>query len=436
MIHTLTAALRARGSSAFVRNLGALGAGQIAMRVSRLLTTVVLSRLLLPNDFGLAAIVLTVWEIVGLFTRNGIAAKVAQVEAADLEAVAHTARTLIWIVCAILVALQLLIAVPVALTYHDTRLALPIALMAVVYFVPALCDIQGAMLMREGRLGRIALAGAVQVTTDNLLTALLAVCGLGMWAIVLPKILVAPIWVIGIRTGHAWRPTRGFSLAGWREIARFGRDVGGVELLTTLQANVDNLIVAACLGVEALGFYYFAFNAGLGITLGFVNAFSSAVYSHLCQVRADPEQLSRRYRQSLRTLGGLLVPVVLLQVLAAPFYVPIVFGARWTPAIPVLMLICASALARPFAATCSQLLKAVGRPDIELRWQAALSLVLVAALLAGTHWGIVGVAAAVLVVQATFLTAYAVLVPGRFLRPARSRDENNNQDALNLGRSV
>ena len=81
------AAARARCSSAFVRNLGALGAAQIAMRVSRLLTTVALSRLLLPADYGLAAIVLTVYEIVALFTRNGISAKVAQVGDAELDGV-------------------------------------------------------------------------------------------------------------------------------------------------------------------------------------------------------------------------------------------------------------------------------------------------------------------------------------------------------------
>jgi hypothetical protein len=51
-------------------------------------------------------------------------------------------------------------------------------------------------------LGRIAFTGALQVIADNGLTAILALCGLGMWAIILPKLIVAPIWTIGIRTGR------------------------------------------------------------------------------------------------------------------------------------------------------------------------------------------------------------------------------------------
>jgi teichuronic acid exporter len=407
--------LRAHASNRFVHNLAKMGSAQLAIRISRLVTTVVLARLLSPGDYGLAAIVLTVYEIVALFTRNGITAKVVRVTEAELPAVAQTAYRLTWIVCSGLAVIQAAVALPLALLYHDTRLALPIALMGLIYFATPLCCVQGALMQREGRLGRTALTLCTQLIVDNLLTVALALCGLGMWAIILPKLLVAPIWVIGIRYGHAWRPSADWSLTGWREIARFSRHVVGVELMTTLQANMDNLIVGWFLGVQALGLYYFAFNAGLGITLGLITSFGVATYPHLCEVRSDPAKLAARYRHSLRMIGGIVVPLVLLQAILAPVYVPIVFGAKWTPAIPVLMLICLSALPRPFAATCSQLLRAVGRPDIEFRWQIALTAILAAALLAGTHLGLLGVAGAVLAVQGVVLTAYVLRTSRSFL---------------------
>ena len=414
--------VRELAADRFVRNLGSMGGAQLAIRISRLVTTVILARLLSPTDYGLAAIVLTVYELVALFTRNGISAKVVQARPDEVASVAQTAYTLTWIVCGALVVAQALLAMPIAWFYGKPDLALPIALMGLIYLATPLCNIQGAFIQREGRVGRIALTGAIQVITDNLLTAVLAACGLGMWAIILPKLLVAPIWVIGLRSGHAWRPARGWSLAGWRDIARFSRSVIGVEAMTTLQANIDNLIVGSMLGVEALGLYYVAFNAGLGITLGLVNAFGVAVYPHLCEVRSEPAALTQRYRRSTRTLGMLIVPLILLQVVLAPIYVPIVFGAHWTPAIPVLMLICLSALPRPFSVACSQLLKAVGRPDIELRWQSALTVMLVAGLLIGATQGIVGVAVAVLVVQAVMLTAYVLVAPRPFLRARNTSD--------------
>jgi teichuronic acid exporter len=409
--------LRTLLASPLIRNLGSMGSAQIAMRVSRLLATIVLARLLSPLDFGMAAVVLTVYEFVALFTRNGITAKVVQASEAEVHRVAETAYWLTWIACGSLLVLQLLIALPIAWAYHDARLALPIALMGLIYLATPLSNIQCAFMQRQGRVGRIAFAGGLQVTTDNILTAVFAVLGMGMWAIVLPKLLVAPIWVVINRTGHAWRPASSWrlTLAGWQDIARFSRSVLGVELLTTIQANVDNLMVGYFLGIEALGIYYFAFNAGIGITLGLVNAFGVAVYPHLCQVRSDRAQLTARYRATLRTLGCIVVPLVLLQVLLAPIYVPIVFGQHWVSAVPVLMVICLSVLPRPFASTCSQLLKAVGRPDIELRWQLVLTSVLVAGLALGSRFGILGVAFAVLTVQVVVLTAYCLRAPLPFI---------------------
>ncbi len=405
----------------FLRNLGSMGTAQMVVRLSRLATTIVLSRLLGADSYGMAAIVLTVYEFVALFTRNGISAKVVQAHESEVEQVAQTAYWMTWIVCTALLVLQVAIAVPIALVYHQPALALPIALMGLVYLATPLSNIQAAFIQREGRLARFALAGGVQVTTDNVLTAIFAMLGMGMWAIILPKLLVAPIWVLFIRYGHTWRPAktrcRADMLAGWREIARFSRHVVGVELMTTIQANVDNLLVGYFLGVEALGIYYFAFNAGLGITLGLVNSFGVAVYPHLCKVRHDRAALTARFNESLRTLGGVIVPLILLQVALAPLYVPIVFGQKWVGAIPILMVICLSALARPFATTCSQLLKSVNRPDIEFRWQLALTGILVAALAVAAQFSLLAVALAVASVQSIVLTLYCLRSVRPFIGP-------------------
>lgn len=418
----IAAALRRVVARGLAADLLAMGSAQIVIRLSRLAATIVLARLLMPEDFGRAAVVLTVYELVALMTRNGIAAKVVQASPERVAAIAETAQALTWIVCIGLMVLQIVLAVPVATAFGDASLALPIAAMAPIFLASPLSNIQSAFLQREGRVRRIALAGAVQVVVDNVLTTILALAGLGLWAIVLPKLLVAPIWVGFLRWGHAWRPARPFGLgggfAGAGEILRFGKSVIGIELMTTVQANVDNLLVGWFLGAEALGLYYFAFNAGLGISLGLVNAFGVAVYPHLCAVQDDGAELRRRFRSTLRTLALLVTPLVLLQVLLAPVYVPLVFGAHWQPAIPVLMVICLSALPRPLASATSQLLKALGRPEIELRWQTALTIALTIALIGAAQIGILAVAIAVLVVQVAVLTAFCLLVPPAVLPPA------------------
>jgi teichuronic acid exporter len=226
----------------FIKNLSSLGISQIIMRVSRLFATIMLSRLLIPEDYGTAAIVLTVYEFIALFTRNGIAAKVVQVSEEDLPIVAMTAWRLTWIICLGLIILQCALAYPIAWFYNDPRLAAPIAAMSLIYLASPLSNIQSALQQREGKLGRIAIAGAAQVVADNLLTACFALLGFGLWAIILPKILVAPIWMLFVRFGHSWRPNKiegATWFQGGRDILKFGRSVLGTEALSTCQGNID-----------------------------------------------------------------------------------------------------------------------------------------------------------------------------------------------------
>jgi len=186
----------------------------------------------------------------------------------------------------------------------------------------------------------------------------------------------------------------------------FGRNVLGVELLKTLRNNMDYLIIGRFLGLQELGVYYFAFNAGLGISLGVINAIDTSLFPHLCAVRSDLSQLWERYRSSLKTIAFAIVPLVLLQSSLAPFYVPILFGQKWVEAIPVLILICLSAIPRPFADATSHLLLAVDKSQIDLRWNLLFTGVFTLSLLIGVQWQSLGVAIAVLVTHTVLLPLF------------------------------
>ena len=414
------AALRENAGSSqrlFARNLSSMALAQIAIRGTRLLTVIVLTRMLSPADYGGAAVVMTTYELILPMIRNGLDAAVVRAAPERVEALANAAYWLFWLICAGLALLHLAVSVPVALSFGNLHLALPIALMGLIHLIMPLCNMQVAMLQRDSRVGRMARASAIQLVTENGLSAAFAVAGFGLWSIVLPKLIVAPMWVIMIRSAHAWRPQGGLHREYWPELLRFSRHIVGLEFLTTIQGNIDNVLVGYFLGVEALGIYYFAFNAGIGIILGLLNSFAIAVYPHLCAVLGDRVQLAKRFRQTLKLLGVIVVPMVLVQAALAPVYVPIVFGERWRVGIPVLMLVCLSALARPFGYVTSQLLRAVGRPDVELRWQAAATAVLIAGLLVGVQFNVIAVAAAVLITQTFMQSLYSLRAPRPFIGP-------------------
>lgn len=386
----------------FIRNIGWLGGSELIIRIFRLITTVILARFLNSYDYGMAAIVMTVNDFVQVFSHLGITAKIIQADPQKLDALCNSAYWLNWIIFLTLFCIQCIVAFVISFIYNDQQLILPIVVLALIYLILPFSTIQEALILRENRLRIVAITNSIQVSVSNILTAIFAFLHMGMWSIVLPAVLVAPIWVYIFYNNHSWRLTTGFSTEYWKELFNFGKNFLGAQLLKTLRNNLDYLIVGRFLGIKELGIYYFAFNAGLGISLSIINALNSSFLPHLCAVRSNWVNFEKRYFSSLKTIGYVIVPWVLLQSSLAPLYVPIIFGQKWIVAIPVLVLICLSAITRPFADAASYLLVAVDKPNLDLRWNILFTVIFTGALLIGLHWQTVGVATSVLLVHLIF----------------------------------
>ena len=123
-------------------------------------------------------------------------------------------------------------------------------------------------------------------------------------------------------------------------------------------------------------------------------------------MRSDWSQFKKQYLSSIKTIAFIIIPIVVLQSSLAPIYVPIVFGKQWVSALPVLILICLSAIPRPFADAASQLLIAVGKPNLMLRWNLIFTAIVITGILIGVQWQIVGVATSVLLAHLIFLPLF------------------------------
>ncbi|MEO1132807.1 MAG: oligosaccharide flippase family protein [Cyanobacteria bacterium J06639_1] len=239
--------------------------------------------------------------------------------------------------------------------------------------------------------------------------------------VVLPQIATAPLWVYINLRNHPWRPKWTFTTEKWGYIFSFGKHILGYEFLKVAQNNLDYLLIGRFLSIEALGIYYFAFNAGLGIGLSVVKSIRMAILPHLSGFRSNPKTLRSQYFKSLKIIAAIVIPLALLQSSLAPFYVPVVFGEKWIPAIPILMLICLSVIPRPFADAASQLLVALGHPRLVFTWAAMFTTLFVVAIAIGVQWQAMGVAAAVLIVHAIALPIFTAWASRYGLRIAEGK---------------
>ncbi|MGB5864866.1 MAG: oligosaccharide flippase family protein [Sulfitobacter sp.] len=378
----------AETTKSFATNLIAYGASEVAAKASRLFVVVAVARTLDLTQIGIAASAMAAGDLLKALTENGVGQRIIAASDEALEATCTAARRIFWVWCTGLFGVQALIAAALYLSGGSTLLAGLILLMGLEYlFMPAGL-VHVALAMRAGKLRQTAAIGGAQVVGANLFSIALVLIHPSALALILPRVLSAPIWLFAVRALHPWAPKAGIKPAPLRPFITYGWAVLGVEVVKVLRLQGDKIVVGLTLGPQALGLYFMAFNAGLSLSNAFASAFSTVVFPHLSQ-SSDP---AAAMRQSIIIGLGLIAPIVILQAALAPIYVPALLGEGWEEVAPLVSILCLVAIPTTLWATAAGWLRVQGKPQVELWMTATLAVAVLTSTLLLAPFGLYSMA--------------------------------------------
>lgn len=356
--------------SPLAANLMAYGASEAAAKASRLLVVIAVARTLDLTAIGIAAAAMAVSDILKSLTENGVGQRIIAACEDDLEATCNTASRISWIWCIGLFVLQAAIAGGIYWFSGNGLLATLILILGAEYLFMPPGLVQVALAMRAGQMKQTAAIAGAQVVGANIMTIALLLIWPSAFALVLPRLLSSPIWLIAVRRLHPWRRNARAGFAPITRFVRYGRAVLGIELVKALRLHADKILVALLLGDEVLGLYFMAFNAGLSLSNAFAMAFAAVLFPHLTQA-SDPQHA---LRQGIVTGLLLIAPFVVLQAIAAPFYVPLLLGPSYAGLAPVVAILCLVAVPTTLWTAAATWLRATDRAEIELLVTIAIAL--------------------------------------------------------------
>lgn len=367
-----------------IAGFAAYASAEAVTRVIRLVSIIVIARFTSPAILGTAALTLSLFELVRVLANAGIGQRIIVASDQELDAICNMARRLFWLCCGLVALVQLGVAAVLALIFGQSDAAVMLAVLSAVYLIMPPGLVQIFLLMREGRMAATARIGASQTILDHIFTMVLVVIWPTAWAIVLPKLLTAPVWTLLARRARPWTP---HLTAGRAPAAAFRGMAGGIllsEMMTALRAQADKLIVGALFGTQMLGVYYFAFNAGLGIAQSLVTAFGIVLFPHLSKVSAAAQRLIEA-RRAVMFGAALFVPLIAAQSALAPFYVPVLFGDNWANSASYVAIMALGGLPLFAAASLGAFYRANQTAGVEAKLGIAATIAALGGLLLGAQ---------------------------------------------------
>lgn len=369
------------------------GLAQFVKLITQMLSVLVLSRLLRPEDFGLIGMATPFYGLITLFQDLGLSQAVIQKKDLSHDDI----NSLFWInVCVGVVLSVLLVAAAplVGLFYRNAEVSVIMTWMVVLPLIAAIGTLPGSILARRMEFGALALIDAGGSAGGFIAALLIAVIFHNFWALYASMFVTTVVASVACFVVARWWPSAPKITSGARAMLHFGAGVTGFNLTSFIARNLDNALIGRSWGDVQLGFYDRAYKLLLLPLQQVTNPVAKVMVPALSRLNEDTARYEGAFFKSFGFMLCLTSPGIVFMVANAGKLIPFVMGVKWAPCVPIFQVLGLIGLIQVINNPSGWLLISQGRTKLYAIWGAVTAVTSAAAFFIGLSHGPVGVAIA------------------------------------------
>lgn len=359
--------------------------------VVQLASTVILARLLSPEDYGIMAMVLAITAFAELFRDMGLSA--AAVQKKSLSRAQQS--NLFWLNVSMGMLLTIAVASSsplVAAFYKKPELVVVTLVLSSKFLISSLGTQAGAMLVRQMQFGRKAFATISGSVVTLAVAVTMAIQGYSYWSLVWGNVIGGVCTTLLLFILSPFRPSLPSRGSGVREMVKFGANVTAFNFVNYFHRNLDNILIGRVWGTEILGLYSRAYGLLL-LPINSIRAPINAVaFSALSKLQGDPDAFRNYYLRTTSLLALLSMPLTSFLFVCSRPVIELALGSAWLGVTPIFSVLAIASFIQPASGFAGSLLLSLGRGRRFLACGAFNAGFFAVAFLIGVQWGAIGVA--------------------------------------------
>ena len=376
--------------------------------------TLIVIRLLSPDDYGLMAISQVFANFMVGFGSIGFAAALIQREETPKAIIAYRYSVVLILISVVLTILLSLAAYPIADWYQEPRLVPLIQVSSLGFLLTAFMTLPRAYLTKSLRVRPMFMIELSSGLVGAGTVVLLAYGGYGVWALMLGWLVSNVARLLGFIAltpeYYLW-PRLG--VEGTGPLFSFGLYKTFEYTLWIAYTSADVLIISRWLGPTALGVYAVALNFATMPLTKIAPILNLTAFPAFAMVQGRPEQARLYALKSLRMMATISVPVFFGIWATSSELVDLAFGPNWVAAKPVLGVLALATTFRAILLMVPNYLQGIGDSKAGFWCTGAATLIFPPAFVIGCQWGILGVAYAWLIGYPIVYAVNALIVARR-----------------------
>ena len=357
----------------------------------RMVSSMILARLLMPADFGLYAMVAAVTGGLLIFKDLGLCDAVIQWPGLTDKQIS----SIFWVNLGISVAVAGCLAAVSPLIsrfYGEPRVGGIAILWSLIIILGALSAQHLALMKRALFFSSVSRLLMIAAIISNVGAVALAWHGVGYWALVLREVMNEAVTVVGAWFLCRWRPQRPSRHSGIKPMLVFGGHSIVSFIIRRTTRNLDRTLLGWKFGPVVTGYYHMAFELSAMFTTLITEPLRNVAVSTLSRLREQTERFKQHYLKAVCGVAIACFAATAILVAGSSELVAIFWGPQWQRTGEILRILGLSAGVSAIYMTNIWLHFSLGRADRMARWTIVEALLIGVAVMIGLPFGAVGVA--------------------------------------------
>lgn len=360
------------------------------------IVSIVLARILAPEDYGKIALITVFTTIMQVFVDSGLGTALIQKKDAD-DLDFSSVFYFNFVVCLILYVVMFVSAPIIAEFYNDVSLTPIIRVISLTIVISGVKGIQQSYVSRNMLFKRFFYATLGGTIFSAFFGIALAYAGFGVWAIVAQQLSNTAIDTVILWINVKWRPKKMFSWDRLKSLLSFGWKMLVSSLLDTVYNNLRSLIIGKMYSSADLAYY----NQGKQFPHVIVNNINSSIDSVLLPSMSSAQDEITRVRamtrRAIKTSTYIMAPMMMGLAFCAEPIVQFALTDKWLPCVPFLRIFCITYMFYPIHTANLNAINAMGRSDYFLKLEIAKKAMGMILLLSTMWFGVMAMAYSLLV---------------------------------------
>ncbi len=374
---------RAAGSS-FLWSALSFGGSKLLVFV----ITLVMARLLSPEDFGVVAVGLTIVAFLEIALDLGVGAALVYEQETGITRRVQTAFT-VNLVIALICTLAAVAATPLVAGFFDVEDQALLRVLFLYLLLRGLVQIPDAVLRRDLAFKRRALIEISRGVVRGAVSVPLALAGAGPWALVLGILASEAAGVVMTWAAVRFLPRFSFDRGIARTLLGFGTAVLATKVIGAVLQDADYLIIGSQLGTYALGVYTLAYRLPEIVLANVFWIFSSVAFSIYARSRStDMSSLRSAVLRALQVITLFAFPAGVGMAVISFNATVVLLGWEWEGAAGPMLWIALSMAVSSIGYASGDVYPAVGRPGLLIKLLIPMMVVKVVGLVIAAQFGL------------------------------------------------